>query len=60
MLELRKLMRSLWNYVREAAGENDYTRYRARARQQHDQLMTPQQFYLCQLRKKYSGIHRCC
>ena len=60
MSRFRKLIRTLWNYLREATGENDYARYRNRARRQHDLLMTPQQFYLWQLTKKYSGIHRCC
>jgi len=49
-----------WNYLREASGENDYGRYRARALAEEGSAMTEEEFYLWQLRRKYSRINRCC
>jgi len=49
-----------WNYLREASGENDYARYRARALAQEGSAMTEEEFYLWRVRRKYSRINRCC
>ena len=55
-----RLSRVLWNYLREACGENDYARHCARARAEGASAMTAKQFYLAKLRRKYSRISRCC
>ena len=51
---------TFWNYLREASGENDYARYRAHALAREGSAMTEEEFYLWQLRRKYSQINRCC
>ena len=60
MLRFRKLAQAVWQYVREVSGENDYARYRARAFRQKTDPMSPTEFYLSQLHRKYSRISRCC
>jgi uncharacterized short protein YbdD (DUF466 family) len=60
MAGLWNLLRIVWQYLREASGENDYARYRARALSRDAEPMTPGEFYLRQLRQKYSRINRCC
>ncbi|MGO9275111.1 MAG: CstA-like transporter-associated (seleno)protein [Terriglobia bacterium] len=54
------IFRTAWNYLREVSGENDYARYRARARAEEGPAMTAEEFYLSHLRRKYSRINRCC
>ncbi len=60
MLELQILMRTVWQYLREACGENDYARYRARALRKGSRPLPPDEFYLWKLRVKYSRVSRCC
>lgn len=60
MLAFRKLVQTLWQYLREASGENDYARYRSRALAENVEPMSPDEFYLLKLRHKYSRISRCC
>ena len=60
MLGFRKLVQTLWQYLREVSGENDYARYRARALGQKVEPMSPGEFYLLKLHQKYSRISRCC
>lgn len=57
---LPKLVRAVWRYLREVSGENDYARYCRGIRQQGTRPMTPQQFYVSELQRKYSRISRCC
>jgi hypothetical protein len=60
MVQVSNLIRILWHYLREACGENDYARYRARALQRGTQPLPRDEFYVWQLREKYSRINRCC
>jgi len=60
MIRLQSIARIVWQYLRELSGENDYARYRARALGQGSRPMSPDEFYLWQLRQKYSRINRCC
>jgi hypothetical protein len=60
MTSLLELMRAVWQYFREISGEEDYPRYRARVVAQGGAPLAPDAFYLVQLRKKYSGVNRCC
>ena len=53
-------LRATWNYLREVSGESDYARYRARPLDAGAPAMNAEEFYLCQLRRKYSRINRCC
>ncbi len=60
MAQLQKVLKSVWEYLREACGEEDYTRYQARAFGRGEQPMTAEAFYLAELRHKYSRPNRCC
>jgi len=60
MDRLLKLARALWQCLREACGENDYSRYRTRQEMAGAPPMTPGAFYLEQLTRKYSRPSRCC
>ena len=60
MPSLLDLIRTVWQYLREISGEEDYSRYRARAEARGEVPLTPDAFYLGQLREKYSRINRCC
>ena len=60
MIHVRNLMRTVWRYLREVSGENDYLRYRARVLAQGGSPLAPEAFYLDQLQRKYSRISRCC
>jgi uncharacterized short protein YbdD (DUF466 family) len=60
MTRVRSVLRAFREYVKELSGENDYARYLSRALMKRERPMTPQAFYLWQLRRKYSRISRCC
>lgn len=57
---IKKAPRSLWRYLREVSGEDDYTRYRAHSLARGENAMTAQQFYQQQQQRKYSRPNRCC
>ncbi len=57
---VRHALRILWEYVREAAGENDYRRYSASVLARGEEPLSPQEFYLRRLQHTYSHINRCC
>jgi hypothetical protein len=50
----------LWEYLREVAGENDYLRYRNNTLARGEEPLSPQEFYLRQLQRRYSQINHCC
>jgi hypothetical protein len=60
MSKVRNKLRALWEYLREVAGENDYLRYRNNTVARGEEPLSPQEFYLQQLKRKYSRIYRCC
>ena len=60
MNRFRSKLRMLWNYLREVTGEYDYVRYRSRAVGTGEEPLSPQEFYLQQLERKYSRISQCC
>jgi hypothetical protein len=60
MAQLQKVARIFWYYLREACGENDYARYRARALDLRVEPVPPEVFYLSRLQRKYSRPNRCC
>lgn len=65
-------MRDVWNHAASLArtflrrlcewcGDAAYERYRrASAKKPNSRLLTPQQFYVQQLERKYSRPNRCC
>jgi hypothetical protein len=60
MGKIRNELRTLWEFLREVAGENDYLRYRNNAVAKGEEPLSPQEFYLQQLKRRYSRIYRCC
>jgi len=60
MTKVRNKLRTLWEYLREVAGENDYRRYRNKTLARGEEPLPPQEFYLRQLQRRYSRINHCC
>ena len=60
MTRLLKFLHALWEYLREASGENDYARYRSHLLALGQEPMTIQAFYLTRWEHKYSRPSRCC
>lgn len=60
MSNLIQLLKSCWNLLRDACGENDYARYYAREAAHGHQPMTPQAFYVWKINRQYSRPSRCC
>jgi uncharacterized short protein YbdD (DUF466 family) len=60
MSKVASKLRTLWECLREVAGENDYLRYRNNAVKRGEEPLTPQEFYLRQLQRRYSRINHCC
>jgi Selenoprotein, putative len=59
-MRLKALLTSLWYFIRDASGENDYRRYRERARARGESPISSAGFYLSRLEHKYSRPNRCC
>ncbi|HEY6292609.1 MAG TPA: CstA-like transporter-associated (seleno)protein [Terriglobia bacterium] len=57
---LTQLLKTLWHFLREVSGENDYPRYRDRALARGESPLSPVRFYLSRLEHKYSRPNRCC
>jgi hypothetical protein len=57
---IRKIASSLWNYLHELCGENDYARYCAHVQKSGGQPDSPRAFYIGQLERKNSRPNRCC
>jgi hypothetical protein len=57
---LARLLRALWQYLRESAGENDYEHYRTRALARGESPAEAAEFYISRLEHKYSRPNRCC
>jgi len=60
MNRIGNLLRKLWEYLCEAAGEHDYQRYRKHAVLSGEEPLSAQEFYLQQLQRRYSRISQCC
>ncbi len=60
MSHLKMLVLGVLWLLREAAGENDYARYCARARAAGSELLSPGDFYVLKLHRKYARPCRCC
>lgn len=57
---LLRFLKTLWHYLRESAGENDYEHYRTRALERGETPAEAAEFYLSRLEHKYSRPNRCC
>jgi hypothetical protein len=55
-----RILRTLWEYLREASGEKDYARYRAHALARGLEPMSQDAFHLARWEHKYSRPSRCC
>ena len=60
-------VKRLWRWLREVSGDAAYESYVrshkrscSRAPSQVQRLLTREQFYLDALRRRYSGVSRCC
>jgi uncharacterized short protein YbdD (DUF466 family) len=59
---LRRWARILWRSIREWSGDAAYDRYLVCVRKSraHEPPLTPEQFYVDQLDRRYSRPNRCC
>lgn len=59
---LRRIARITWHGLREWCGDAAYERYlrSARSRSGTRELLTPAEFYVQQLDRRYSRPNRCC
>ncbi len=55
-----KMIQNVWQLLREACGENDYARYRARALAEGREPESAREFYRRRQEEKYARPNRCC
>ncbi len=60
MSRIVRMLGTLWDALREACGEDDYTRHRTRALAEGNAPLSAREFYLLKLQQKYSRPCRCC
>jgi hypothetical protein len=60
MAKVLHLLIEIWRFARELVGDNAYTRYRQYIAARGGCPLTPQEFYLSELQRKYSRPSRCC
>ena len=60
MTRLLKSLHALWEHLREASGENDYSRYQAHVLALGKEPMSFQAFNQLRWEHKYSQPNRCC
>ena len=53
-------LNAILRFLREAAGENDYERYRLRTLARGGVPLAPAAYYVDRLNLKYSRPNRCC
>jgi uncharacterized short protein YbdD (DUF466 family) len=57
----KQAVHAFWHGLREWSGDAAYDRYMACAsRTNRNQILTPAEFYVEQLNRKYSRPNRCC
>ena len=60
-LQLQEGLRKFWRGLRQWSGDSAYETYLVCAsRQPRQKLMSPTEFYVEQLNRKYSRPNRCC
>jgi uncharacterized short protein YbdD (DUF466 family) len=60
MAKLRQVLIEIWSVARELLGEQAYARYCRHVAVRGGCPLTPQEFYLSELERKYSRPSRCC
>jgi uncharacterized short protein YbdD (DUF466 family) len=60
MRRAQDILAQIWQIAREVFGDKAYDRYAAHARGRGETPLTPQEFYVSQLQRKYSRPSRCC
>jgi hypothetical protein len=60
MQKALSVLARIWEIVREVFGDKAYDRYAERARARGETPLAPAEFYVSQLRHKYSRPSRCC
>ena len=53
-------LRRAWGWLRLVSGDSAYDAYAARARARSQPPPSREEFWLDSLRRRYSGISRCC
>jgi uncharacterized short protein YbdD (DUF466 family) len=53
-------IKRLWEMARELVGDRAYERYAAGCRRRGEAPLSPREFYLSQLQRKYTRPSRCC
>jgi uncharacterized short protein YbdD (DUF466 family) len=61
-LRLKRLTTKLWQGIREWCGDNAYERYiqAQRTKPEKSCLLTPAEFYVERVNRRYSRPNRCC
>jgi uncharacterized short protein YbdD (DUF466 family) len=59
---MRRLLKNIGLFLKDAAGERAYERYCAHVRAHHPERRVPseKEFYLARLKEKYTRPSRCC
>ncbi|MFB3921001.1 MAG: CstA-like transporter-associated (seleno)protein [Terriglobia bacterium] len=60
MAWLQTILERIWEIAREVFGDKAYDRYAEHIRGQGGTPLTPAEFYVSQLQRKYSRPSRCC
>ena len=60
MALIKRAINIVWQFLREACGENDYARYCEAAASRGESRLSQEAFYLLKLNNKYSRPNRCC
>ncbi len=58
--KLRRFVRGGWWWLRQVSGEADYENYLRRSALNSCAPISAEEFYVRELRRKYSKINRCC
>ena len=53
-------LRAVWNYVRAVMGDQAYERYLEVAKRTGAPPLSPREFYLESVERRYSTVSRCC
>jgi uncharacterized short protein YbdD (DUF466 family) len=60
MAKARNMLRRIWEIAREVVGDKAYDRYAQHVRARGEVPLTPGEFYVSQLQRKYTRPCRCC
>lgn len=60
ILTARASLRGAWNYLRAVMGDQAYERYLEVTRRTGATPLSPEDFYVDSVRRRYSTVSRCC